>query len=183
MRVKTERRSRAVQVLLLMSSVYVSGCEITVSSPNGNSSNTQVNSQNSTSPVADIVATPSPALPCRILRRDGNGQITVSSPCDGDTVEARMFAEGVVSDSNAEVWVIIHPLKSSDYWVQPRVSVREGGKWKVLCYLGQPGSVDSRKHFEIRAIANPKAHLRENQLLSGWPKAQSISRVIEVVRK
>jgi hypothetical protein len=39
------------------------------------------------------------------------------------------------------------------------------------------------KYFEIIAVANPKAALKEGDVLSQWPEAQLRSQVIEVTRK
>jgi hypothetical protein len=74
-------------------------------------------------------------------------------------------------------------METADYGVQPGVTVREGGKWKVLCYFGEPGSQHSGRHYEVLAFVDPKETLREGQLLSGWPSAQSQSQVVEVVRE
>ena len=91
--------------------------------------------------------------------------------------------EGTVTDSNVRVWVIVHPMEVSDYWVQPSITVKENGSWKVKIYIGRPGSVDVGKQFEIMAVANPKDNLKEGDVLSGWPEAQAKSQVIEVTRK
>ncbi|HEY2170373.1 MAG TPA: hypothetical protein VGJ30_12155 [Candidatus Angelobacter sp.] len=108
--------------------------------------------------------------------------IQITSPTDGATVPERPFVEGTVSDPNATVWVVIHPMEVSDYWVQPKTSMRGGGRWKVQVYAGRPGTPDVGKHFEIRAVANPKQPLREGIKLTDWPNAQLQSPIIEVVR-
>jgi len=74
-------------------------------------------------------------------------------------------------------------METSDFWVQPSVTIREGGKWKSLCYFGEAGLADLGKHYEVLVIANPKERLKEDQLLADWPAAQSKSQVLEVVRK
>jgi hypothetical protein len=95
----------------------------------------------------------------------------------------RPIVEGSVSDPTAVVWVVVHPLEVSDYWVQPSVTVRNKGAWKVQVHIGRPGNLDIRKIFEMRAVANPKDKLHEGEVLSGWPGAEAISDVIEVTRK
>jgi len=74
-------------------------------------------------------------------------------------------------------------MEVADYWVQPNVTVREGGRWKVLSYFGEPGQQHSGKRYGLVAITNPKETLQEGQLLPSWPEAQSKSQVVEVVRK
>jgi hypothetical protein len=73
-------------------------------------------------------------------------------------------------------------MESADYWVQPSVTVREGGRWKVLCYFGEPGQQHAGKHYEIVAITNPKKEPSGGQLVAGWPESESRSQIVEVVR-
>lgn len=110
-------------------------------------------------------------------------QLRIIEPPDGAKVPERPFVKGTVADPNAEVWVIVHPMDGSDYWVQPRPTVKEDGTWKVKIYIGRPGAVDVDKHFEIMAVANPGEDLNEGDVLNGWPKAQWKSQIVEVIRK
>jgi hypothetical protein len=109
--------------------------------------------------------------------------IRITAPTDKTHVSDRPAVEGTVTDSQDRVWVIVHPLEVSDYWVQPSVTVREDGTWKVIPYIGRPGGADIGKEFELMAVANPKAPLKEGLVLSGWPEAQARSQVVEVTRK
>jgi len=109
--------------------------------------------------------------------------LRIKVPVQDERVPERPFVEGTVSDVGATVWVIVHPMEVSDYWVQPAVSVMESSTWKVKIYVGRPGAQDKGQHFEIRAVANPKVRLREGQVLDAWPEAPSESQVVEVVRQ
>ena len=109
--------------------------------------------------------------------------LRIIAPLDKAEVPERPLVEGTVSDPNAKVWVIVHPMTVSDYWVQPSVAVKEDGTWKVMIYTGRPGSIDVGKQFEIMAVANPKVKLSDGDILSGWPEAQWKSQVIELIRK
>ncbi len=109
--------------------------------------------------------------------------LRITAPSDRGLVPERPLVEGTVADPNAEVWVIVHPMEVSDYWVQPSVTIKEDGTWKVLIYIGRPGTIDVGKQFEIMAVANPKVTLSEGKILSGWPEAQLKSQVIEVTRR
>lgn len=110
------------------------------------------------------------------------GGIWLTAPPDGVTVPHRPFIEGRVADPGARVWVVIHPMEVSDYWVQPPVSVREDGSWRVQVYVGQPGMIDVGKSFELMAFGNPRRRLREAVILGWWPEAEWQSQMIEIVR-
>lgn len=109
--------------------------------------------------------------------------LRITMPADQARVPERPLVEGTVADPKAKVRVIVHPMEVSDYWVQPSVSVRKDGTWKVMIYIGRPGGLDVGKRFEVMAVANPKLPLKEGNVLSGWPDAQWKSQVIEVTRK
>lgn len=115
--------------------------------------------------------------------RGGEMKISVTAPATESSVVERPIIEGTVSDATATVWVIVHPLEVSEYWVQPRVTVRESGIWKVQAFIGRTGTIDTGKLFEIRAVANPRVTLNEGQVLDQWPEAGATSNVIEVSRK
>lgn len=110
-------------------------------------------------------------------------QLYIIEPKDGDRVPERPYISGKVADSNAEVWIIVHPMEVSDYWVQPKPSVRADGSWKASVYVGRPSGIDEGKRYEIRAIVGPKLQLKEGDVLSGWPEAKWTSDLIEVIRK
>src|SRR5713101_6938625 len=107
----------------------------------------------------------------------GDLTIAVSHPTDGDAVEQRPLVEGKVSDSQAKVWVIVHPTETSKVWVQPPVDVKKNGTCKVQLYLRDPGRAHVGTRFSINAVANPRQELREptDDPLSGWPVAEAES--------
>lgn len=109
-------------------------------------------------------------------------ELELTVPNDGAHVPYRPLVEGRVSDPDAQVWVVVHPMEVSDYWIQPPVSVREAGNWKVQVYIGRPGRIDVGKSFEIMAVANADIVVREATVLSFWPEAKWHSQVIEVIR-
>jgi hypothetical protein len=111
-----------------------------------------------------------------------NIEIRITSPVEGAKVPERPLIEGTVSGSKADVWVIIHPMEISTYFVQPSVTVKETGKWKVKVYVGK-GNQGKGQQFEIMAIANPKSNLKEGDQLSKWPDSGAKSQVIEVTRE
>jgi hypothetical protein len=110
------------------------------------------------------------------------GILRINVPAQDERVPERPYVEGTVPDPRTTVWVVVHPMETSNYWVQPAVSVKEDRTWKVKIYVGRPGSVDSGSRFEIRAVANPRGRLSEGQVLDAWPDAQSESQVVGVTR-
>lgn len=110
-------------------------------------------------------------------------KIRITAPSDKAEVPERPLVEGTIAVPLAKVWVVARPVETSDYWVQPRLSVSTDRTWKVMIYIGRPGNADVGKKFEIMAVANPKEKLQEGDILSGWPEAQWKSEVITVTRK
>ncbi len=109
--------------------------------------------------------------------------LRISSPADGTEVPERPFIEGAVTDQGATIRVIVHPMEVSEYWVQPAVGVKEDGKWKVMIYIGRPGTVDVGKRFEVMAVANPRIKLSEGTVLTEWPQAKAKSQIVELIRR
>ncbi len=102
---------------------------------------------------------------------------------NGDIVPERPYVAAKVSNPKAAVWVIVHPMEASDYWVQPQLTVNEDGTWRVSIYVGRPGNLDAGKRYEIMAITDPKRPLKEGDVMRYWPDAESKSEVVQVIRK
>lgn len=107
--------------------------------------------------------------------------IEIVAPTDGAAVDHREEVKGRVSDPNANVWVVIRPTETSDFWVQPPVSVKKDGSWKVKPYFGDAGRNVGSK-FEVRAFVNPSEAAKEGKT-DHWLKATVRSDLIEVVRQ
>lgn len=105
--------------------------------------------------------------------------VTISSPNSGSNAAYRQIVSGTVNP-NLQVWVVVHPLDTSNYWVQPKITV-QNKKWDVVVYLGRQGNADVGKLFEIRAVASPKDQLWEGKILSSWPTG-ILSNVVTVKR-
>jgi hypothetical protein len=109
--------------------------------------------------------------------------ITITSPHDDSEVDQRHFIQGMVSAPDKDVWVVVHPLDTSSYWVQPRVSVRSDGTWRVVAYFGRSGDLDKGKKFEVVAIGSPREALQEGEYGSTWPDAHWTSSPVVVIRR
>jgi hypothetical protein len=109
--------------------------------------------------------------------------VKIVRPTEGTTISSQSIVEGQSSNPNTTIWIIVHPLEVSDYWVQPRVSVRSNGQWAANVYVGRSGDLDAGKRFELLAVANPRTALKEGAVLADWPEAEARSEVVMVVHK
>ncbi len=107
--------------------------------------------------------------------------VSIAEPFNNSKVTYREYVKGTVSDPLAEIWLAIHPTETSEFWIQPPVTVQNNGTWKVKVYFGRDGK-DSGKEFEICAFANPVSNLQEDKS-SSWPKSEACSYVVDVIRK
>lgn len=111
-------------------------------------------------------------------------QVRIMSPLDAAEVPWRACFSGTSSDPDARLVAIVHPTEVSAFHVQPPISVRPDGRWKVQLYIGEGKlGLHSGKHFEVRVFSRPKVVLREGQKLPYWPEAESASPMIEVTRR
>lgn len=109
--------------------------------------------------------------------------VEITAPATGASVPERPTIQGKVSNPDATVWVAVHPMGVSGYWIQPPVTVGSDGSWSVQIYVGRPGDLDAGSKFEVRAVAMPYAELHEGEVLPNWPKGSAVSNVIEVTRQ
>jgi len=104
-------------------------------------------------------------------------------PTDGATVPEKPLVRGQITDPNAKVWVVVHPMEVSDKWVQPPATVGDDGTWAVQAFIGRPGKEDVGKYFEVRAFADPRVPLKEGMILGDWPEARRKSKVLIWTRR
>ncbi len=107
--------------------------------------------------------------------------INIESLSDGAKVDAEITVSGTVHNAN-EVWVIVHPRETTDYWVQSSVIVKDD-RWDVRISIGRTSAIDSGKQFEIMAVADPQQPLAEAQVFKEWPAARWKSQVVSITRK
>ncbi|MBN1569129.1 MAG: hypothetical protein JXA73_14865 [Acidobacteria bacterium] len=108
--------------------------------------------------------------------------IRIASPKDGSEVSERPVVTVEIQDRNVNVWVVVHPLGTDRYWVQPSVRKTGDRRWQSTAYIGRPGAIDAGKMFEIVAVGNPKRELAEGDQLNSWPQSQWRSNVVRVRR-
>jgi len=110
-------------------------------------------------------------------------KISITSPQDNAEVDRPARTEGIVSDPDAQVYIIVHPVGVPEYWVQPRASVHEDGTWTTKVYLGRPDIINPDKQYELMAIADPAKPLKVGDMLKKWPGSQWSSQIIRVKRR
>lgn len=127
----------------------------------------------------DLMKYPPEAFPA--IPEQPTGQINITFPNDNSSARNRELVGGNIIEPNTELFVIVHPMKRSAYWVQTIPTVHKDGTWKTEVYLGGPNDIG--EHFEIMAVAHPETSIQEGMVLSTWPKAKWRSNIIEVIRK
>jgi hypothetical protein len=104
-------------------------------------------------------------------------QLRITSPKDGAGVP-HMPAITVTAPAEAkQVWLVVYPKGTGQYWVQPVVRQIRKGEWRGQVYIGRAGTIDVGKAFEILAVGNPADDLREGDQLTSWPEAPLRSQI------
>ncbi len=109
--------------------------------------------------------------------------LSIEEPADGASVPEKTSVSGSVNDPQAEVFVVVHPAATGDYWVQQPATVDNDGKWTASPVQFGEGRKGVGEVFEVRAFAGPDTPLQRGQVLKNWPKAAARSNVVRVTRK
>jgi hypothetical protein len=121
------------------------------------------------------------------LELEGRGPaLRIVAPANGSVAAMRVdvvvATEGQESD-RSDLVVLVHPLATPDYWVQPKGSWAKKGKWKTLVHLGRPGDIDVGKEYEIAAFVGLLSPLAEGDVLKDWPTARARSETVRLKRR
>ena len=108
--------------------------------------------------------------------------VTIDEPKDGNAVSWRPVVSGSVSMPNARVWLVVHPLQTAQYWVQPRVTVMQDGSWRTQAYIGEEHE-NVGQRFELMAVVEQSGNLRDGLVLQSWPTGEARSDVLLVTRR
>lgn len=114
-----------------------------------------------------------------MFTRSGQPTLTISTATSDQPYMARV--QGTLSGTAGEVWLIVHPTETQEFWVQAPVAAR--GMFERSVVLGRPGEIDRGKTYEVRAVYAPREHLREGQVLNDWPMAALSTSILEVQRR
>lgn len=108
--------------------------------------------------------------------------VSIQEPGNREAVRFRHRVKGTIEDPAVNVWLIVHPLDTGAYWVQPRVVTGRTGTWETEAYFGRPSNIDVNREFEVLAVADPTEELQEGQVLLNWPESKWRSSIVTVVR-
>lgn len=118
-------------------------------------------------------------------------EVNISEPQNGASVTRQYLVKGTVSDSNARVFVIVHPLAVSEMWVQQRPIVDGKGNWQALANFGMEIIRPDGEQYEVIALATNDNFLvtwatgnslSEGQKLRSLPRKSNRSNLITVTR-
>ena len=117
--------------------------------------------------------------------------ITITEPTTGASVEMTYIVKGSVGSPKAKIYVLIHPISTSLYWVQNSPNVDFDGSWESTCYFGTESEGVSES-YEILALAyvedwyrilNKNIKLKSGDVLKELPPNFNQSNIVKVIRK
>jgi hypothetical protein len=109
--------------------------------------------------------------------------VTIVAPRNDGRVSQHAKVRGTIVGRDKQIWVIVRPRETNEYWVQERAQSSGGRAWRVTALFGRSGAEDRDKRFQVMAVVNPKETLSEGTVLGAWPEAEARSEVIEVIRE
>lgn len=93
-----------------------------------------------------------------------NLTLSITEPRDNDRVCWKHMVRGNVSNLSLQVFVLIHPMATNKFWVEP-IPNMSGNDWAAYCYFGEP-KIGIGEPFEIIAVASQNRELfREGDTL------------------
>lgn len=108
-------------------------------------------------------------------------QIQIESPKQNGEVAMRDMVRGKISDPKVPVYVLVHPLKGNQWWVQPLPSpANQDGSWRTSCFFGAEIQ-GIGEEFEVLALATTEK-LKEGQIFKELPKCGARSDIVTVKR-
>lgn len=117
-----------------------------------------------------------------LFKWSGSKTFAIIEPQNGSVVERECAVSGTAPRGITDVWLVVKPVGTDEFWIQPNIPVKDG-MWAGRAYIGGEGFGDLGKKFKIRALGGPLEILREGDVLGNWPSANHISPVIEIQRK
>lgn len=119
--------------------------------------------------------------PASVADQSGS-PLLISTPVQDAKVGRELQVKGT-APAGQRVWLLVHPQGTPDYWIQPSAATNGEGQWNSTAYIGRDGQGDIGLRYEIRAVAEPQAPLKEGKVLKAWPEAQMQSEIITVTRQ
>lgn len=95
-------------------------------------------------------------------------KVNITDPQDGENITMQYLVRGTVSDPDAKVYVIVHPLRVSGMWVQKQPIVDGAGNWQASANFGTE-TLGIGERYELIALA-----INDNFLVT-WATGNSLS--------
>jgi len=117
-------------------------------------------------------------------------KVSITDPQDTTPVTMQYLVKGTVSDPNSRVYVVVHPLRVSEMWVQQSPIVDGEGNWESSATFGTE-SLGIGERYQVIALATNDNFLvafatgnllREGQKLTSLPRKSNRSSLITVTR-
>ena len=112
--------------------------------------------------------------------------VKIVDPVDNATIDGyRLVVRGTSSGMNRDtlnLYILVHPVQTSQWWVQSPPTVDQNGSWIADVYLGTP-DMGNKQGYAIQAIVSSH-ELREGEtlLINGVPPSQANHQIF-VTRK
>ncbi len=113
--------------------------------------------------------------------KDLGPYLILESPSAGERVGREIRASGKCSTRHTMVGVVVHPLKTQEYWLQAPATPAPDGTWDTAIYVGAVNT-PSGNMYEIRAFLDPTPSNQKKNPLPWWPSAVSSTKAIRVKR-
>lgn len=108
-------------------------------------------------------------------------QVQIDSPQQNAEVLMEHPVKGKVSNPKVRVYVLVHPLKTNQWWVQRLPSPpNQDGSWRTVCFFGTE-TQGAGEEFEVLAIATNDS-LSEGTTLKELPQCGARSDIVTVKR-
>lgn len=108
--------------------------------------------------------------------------ILITSHASNTQIPRIVNLSGTVSHADARVFLIVHPLGSYSYYVQPLGNSAQG-RWSASAIVGREGRRSKGREFEVRVAADLTGTLAQGDKLSGWPDVGGLSGPVFLIRQ
>ncbi|MBN1569128.1 MAG: toll/interleukin-1 receptor domain-containing protein [Acidobacteria bacterium] len=113
----------------------------------------------------------------------GSKTLSISEPINGSVVGPECIVRGKAPRGVRDIWIVVNPVGSDEFWVQPKVEIVRGNTWEGRAYIGDSRSEGLKKAYRLRALCNAEEILLEGDVRGSWPAASKYSQIVQVTRR